>query len=99
MGTPEVVEKFDPSQLAEHQTNLDAAYRGLQKVFKLLTYEVGRLEDEPGLSYLGKPAADNLSRLAARLESVGADLKQFANAGGLEAMNVEEASTGPEGAD
>jgi hypothetical protein len=66
---------IDPEQLAEHHSNLDDAYRYLQKAYKIMTYEQGRLEDEPGLELLGLPVANRLGTLADRLQQLGVDLK------------------------
>jgi len=44
-----------------------------------MTYEVGRLEDEPGLKLLGAPQAEKLAALAEELQAVGQKLKQFAS--------------------
>jgi hypothetical protein len=99
VGNPKinnVVEKFDPAQLAEHQSNLDAAYRQLQRAYKAMTYEVGRLEDEPGLSFMGQPAADRLAALSGKLQALGNELKAFTV--GTEEMDAEE-DNGPQGAD
>ena len=91
-----VVEKFDPGQLAEHQTNLDLAYRQLQRAYKGLTYEVGRLEDEPGLKLLGPPAAKRLGVLAEKLQALGQELKKFAAESGEQ--HEEESESGTQGA-
>jgi hypothetical protein len=94
--TAEKPEPLDSYQLAEHRSNLDAGYRGLQKAYKVLTYEVGRLEDEPGLEALGDGEAAKLSAIAERLLGVGKDLKAFA----LQTENLDgEADNGPQGAD
>jgi hypothetical protein len=90
-----VVKKFDAGQLAEHQANLDAAYRSLQRAYKILTFEVGRLEDEPGLALLGPAKATQLTALAEKLQSVGQELKQFANG----EQDEEALESGPQGAD
>ena len=87
-----VVEKLDREQLAEHQTNLDFAFKALQKAYKALTYEVGRLEDEPGMSALGEPAAERLGVIAEKLQAVGRELKDFAAGSQSEAEDGEEES-------
>ena len=68
---------IDREQLSAHHVNLDAAYKFLQKAYKAMTYEVGRLEDEPGLEVLGAPAAGRLGALAAQVEKLGKGLKDF----------------------
>ncbi len=97
--TNNVVEKLDQEQLAEHQANLDVAYRQLQKAYKAMTYEVGRLEDEPGMSALGEPAARRLENLAERLKALGLELQDFVTRGNAEAIDEQEEDTGPQGAD
>ena len=92
-----VVDKLDQEQLAEHQANLDVAYRYLQKSYKSMTYEVGRLEDEPGMSALGEPAAKTLAGMAERLQALGLELKNFV--AGQEAVDVDEEKTGPKSKD
>lgn len=89
-----VVEKFDPAQLAEHHSGLDFAYRMLQRAYKAMTYEAGRLEDEPGLKVLGADKAPALNAMAERLQALGQELKQFANG----EQHEEETEPGPKAA-
>lgn len=90
-----VVRKLDRTQLAEYQSGLDGAYRWFQRAYKLLTYEVGRLEDEPGLEALGPETAQRLEAIAKKLYDLGAELKALAT--GTEEAEASDGETEKEG--
>lgn len=70
--------ELDAKDLSEHWANLDQAYRYMQKAYKTLTYEAGRLKDETGFEIFGKKAPQNLDKLANDLMEIGSRLREFA---------------------
>jgi len=84
-------------KLGEHQVNLDAAYRGLQKVFKALTYEHGRLRAEADLEELvGSETTTRLEAMAERVHDIGMELRALARAERGEPPDAPEAKVEPQ---
>jgi len=63
--------------LREHYHNLDQCFRGLGQVFKILTYEQGRLQEEEMAKYPDAVKAQ-LSQVVVAVNKAGQDLRSLA---------------------
>ena len=77
----------DPEMLSEHWANLDVAYRKLQIAFQAITYEAGRIEDEPEFSdAFGDDLNTRMLDIADKIQKVGLEIKAL----GLEEKEIAE---------